>query len=65
MGIKVANIKERNNKDWGMYIGKKSIGIIIPTNNDFEKSGEGNSKTPTIKPTKIEKFAFFSLNDFE
>ncbi len=41
------------------------MGKRIPTKIDFEKSGTGNNKIPPIKPTIIDVYAFFSLNDFE
>ena len=62
MGKNVATTKEQNSKDWETNIGKKSIGNIIPTRIDFEKSGLGNKRIPPIKPTIIETYAFFSLN---
>ena len=65
IGAKVATINEENNKDLETNSGKKSFGKIIPTNNDFEKSGLGNNNKPAIKPIIIEKYIFFSLNDFE
>ena len=55
IGRKVATKKDRNNKDCDTNEGKKSIGIIIPTNNDLEKSGDGNNNMPMIKPNIIEK----------
>ena len=65
MGKSVATINEQNSKDCEINIGKKSAGNIIPTSIDFEKSGLGNNRIPPIKPTIIETYAFFSLNDFE
>ena len=65
MGKSVAIINEQNNKDCEINIGKKSAGNITPTSIDFEKSGLGNKRIPPIKPTIIETYAFFSLNDFE
>ena len=62
IGKNVATTKEQNSKDWETNIGKKSIGNIIPTKIDFEKSGLGNKRIPPIKPTIIETYAFFSLN---
>ena len=57
-------IKELNNKDWDINAGIKSIGKIIPTNNDFEKSGLGNNKSPPANPIIIDTNIFFSLSDF-
>ena len=65
IGKNVATTKEQNSKDWEINAGKKSIGKIIPTNIDFEKSGLGNRRIPPIKPTKIDTYAFFSLNVLE
>ena len=65
MGKNVAIIKEQNSKDWETNTGKKSIGIIMPIRIDFEKSGLGNKRSPPIKPTKIDTYAFFSLNVLE
>ena len=65
MGKNVAITKEQNSKDWETNAGKKSIGRIIPTRIDFEKSGLGNKRIPPIKPTIIETYAFFSLNLLE
>ena len=62
-GKKVATIKELNNKDWDINAGTKSFGKIIPTNNDFEKSGLGNNKSPPINPIMIDTNIFFSFND--
>ena len=64
-GTKVASKKDKNNNDCDTKGGKNSIGIIIPTNKDFEKSGVGNKNMPAIKPSIIEIYAFFSLNDLE
>ena len=61
-GKNVATTKEQNSKDWETKAGKKSIGSNIPTRIDFEKSGLGNKRIPPIKPTKIDTYAFFSLN---
>ena len=58
-------INEKNNNDLETNSGKKSFGIIIPINIDFEKSGLGNNNNPAINPTMIERYIFFSLNDFE
>ncbi len=63
-GKNVATIKELNSKDWDINAGTKSIGNIIPTNKDFEKSGLGNSKSPPTNPIMIETNIFFSLSDF-
>ncbi len=65
IGKNVATIKEQNSKDWEINIGKKSIGNIIPTKIDFEKSGLGKKRIPPTKPTIIETYAFFSLNSLE
>ena len=65
IGANVANKKDKNNKDWDTNVGKKSIGNIIPTSNDLEKSGNGNSRIPKVKPKIIDIYAFFSLNDLE
>ena len=65
IGTKVATKRDKNNNDWDIKDGKKSIGIIIPTSKDFEKSGVGNNNIPAIKPSIIEIYAFFSLNDLE
>ena len=65
IGKNVATIKEQNSKDWETNTGKKSIGNIIPTRIDFEKSGLGNKRIPPINPTTIDTYAFFSLNFFE
>ena len=65
MGKNVATTKEQNSKDWETNSSKKSIGSIIPTKIDFEKSGLGNKSIPPIKPTKIDTYAFFSLKVFE
>ncbi len=61
----MAAIKELNSKYWDTNVGTKSVGKIMPTNNDFEKSGLGNNKRPPINPTIIEIIIFFSLSDFE
>ena len=61
-GKNVATTKEQNSKDWETNIGKKSIGNIIPTKIDFEKSGLGKKRIPPTNPTIIETYAFFSLN---
>ena len=63
-GKNVATIKELNSKDWDINAGTKSTGNIIPTNNDFEKSGLGNSKSPPANPIMIDTNIFFSLSDF-
>ena len=65
IGKNVATTKEQNSKDWETNIGKKSIGNIIPTKIDFEKSGLGKKRIPPTKPTIIETYAFFSLNCLE
>ena len=65
IGKNVATINEQKSKDWETNIGKKSIGNIIPTRIDFEKSGLGNKRIPPINPTIIDTYAFFSLNFFE
>ena len=65
IGKNVATINEQNSKDWETNIGKKSIGNIIPTKIDFEKSGLGKKRIPPTKPTIIETYAFFSLNSLE
>ena len=65
MGKNVATTKEQNSKDWETNTGKKSIGNIIPTRIDFEKSGLGNKRIPPINPTIIDTYTFFSLNFFE
>ena len=44
---------------------RPSIGKIIPTNNDFEKSGLGNNSNPPINPIVMDISIFFSLRDFE
>ena len=46
-------INEQNNKDWEINAGKKFVGIIIPINIDFEKSGLGNNNKPKNKPISI------------
>ena len=50
IGTKVAIKKDKNNNDWDIKDGKKSIGIIIPTSNDFEKSGVGNTIYLQLNP---------------
>ena len=65
MGKNVATIKEKNSKDWETNTGKKSIGNIIPTRIDFEKSGLGNKRIPPINPIIIATYAFFSVNFLE
>ena len=65
IGTKVANKNDKNNNDWDTKSGKKSIGIIIPTNKDFEKSGVGNNNIPAIKPRIIEIYALRSVKDLE
>ena len=65
MGKNVATTKEQNSKDWETNAGKKSIGSIIPTKIDFEKSGLGNNNIPAVKPIIIEIYEFFSFKDFE
>ena len=65
MGKNVATIKEQNSKDWETNTGKISIGNIIPTRIDFEKSGLGNKRIPPINPTIIATYAFFSVNFLE
>jgi hypothetical protein len=62
-GTSVAIKKDRNNNDCETKSGNISIGIIIPTNKLFEKSGAGKSKRPKIKPINIEKYAVFSFNN--
>ena len=59
IGKNVATTKEQNSKDWETNIGKKSIGNIIPTKIDFEKSGLGKKRIPPTKPTIIETYSFF------
>ena len=53
-GKNVATINDKNNNDWVTKGAKNSFGINPPTNKLFEKSGEGNSKNPPIKPMMIE-----------
>ena len=65
IGTNVAKINEQNNNDCKTNSGKKSIGNIIPTNSDLEKSELGNNNNPAIKPIIIETYAFFSLKDLE
>ena len=56
---------DKNKRDCDTKAGNKSKGKIIPTNIDFEKSGAGNNKIPPVKPTIIDIYTFFSLNNFE
>ena len=65
IGTKVAIKKDKNNNDWDIKDGKKSIGIIIPTSKDFEKSGVGKNNIPAIKPKIIEIYALRSVKDLE
>tara|TARA_Y100000590_G_scaffold383002_1_gene453360 strand:+ start:440 stop:595 length:156 start_codon:yes stop_codon:yes gene_type:complete len=51
----VAIIKEENSNDCDIIVGTTSTGKIIPINNDFEKSGLGNNRSPPIKPMIIDK----------
>jgi len=53
-GKNVATINDKNNNDWVTKGAKNSFDINPPTNKLFEKSGEGNSKNPPIKPMMIE-----------
>ena len=53
-GRNVATKKEKNNKDWEIIDGKKSVGKIIPMSIDLEKSGLGNKSKPAVKPTIID-----------
>ena len=59
-GSKVATRKDKNNNDWEIKGAINSLGIKIPTNKLFEKSGEGNNKIPTINPIRIDLYAVFS-----
>ena len=56
-------MKDKKSKDCVTKDGNKSFDIRIPTNKLLEKSGVGNNKNPPISPTKIEKYANFSLID--
>ena len=56
-------MKDKNSKDCATKDGNKSFDIRIPTNKLLEKSGVGNNKKPPTSPTKIEKYANFSLID--
>ena len=60
-GKKVATTKDKNNNDCETKDGNKSVGIKIPTNKLFEKSGVGKIKKPPINPIIIDKYATFSL----
>ena len=53
-GKNVATINDKNNNDLVTKGAKNSFDINPPTNKLFEKSGEGNSKNPPIKPMMIE-----------
>ena len=53
-GRKVATTKDKNNSDWEIKGANNSLGIKIPTNKLFEKSGVGNIKKPPINPIIIE-----------
>ena len=60
-GKKVATVNDKNNKDWETKGENISLGIKIPINKLFEKSGVGNNKKPPTSPTIIEIYAVFSL----
>ena len=62
-GASIANRKDKNNKEFETKLGKYSVGIKNPTNNDLEKSGLGNNNKPTSKPNMIAIYAFFSKKD--
>jgi len=49
-----SHTKDKNNKDCAIKGVNISLGINIPTNKLFEKSGNGNIKKPPIKPTTID-----------
>tara|TARA_B100000945_G_scaffold257298_1_gene214833 strand:- start:222 stop:545 length:324 start_codon:yes stop_codon:yes gene_type:complete len=65
IGTKVAKINEKNNNDCEIIDGKKSVGNIMPTNTDLEKSALGKNNMPAINPIIIEIYEFFSFKDFE
>ena len=57
----MATINDKNNKDCTTKGENISLGVKIPTNKLFEKSGNGNIKKPPSNPTKIDMYAVFSL----
>tara|TARA_B100001250_G_C19233625_1_gene543367 strand:- start:70 stop:267 length:198 start_codon:yes stop_codon:yes gene_type:complete len=65
MGKSVATINEQNSKDCVIKDGNISIGKIMPTNKDLEKSGTGNNNNPANKPIVIDIYEFFSFSFFE
>ena len=55
IGIKVAITNDKNNNDCKIKGVNISFGNRNPTNKLLEKSGNGNSKNPPIKPITIYK----------
>ena len=60
-GDAVATKKDRNSNDCEKKSGNKCVGIIIPTNKLFEKSGLGKRRRPPINPIMIDMYAVFSF----